>query len=91
MYEDIWVFMAPGATFASGTFKELKIAEEWIERHKLTGVLTKYPVNVGVYDWAIETGKFRPKPKKEIDSKFIGQFTTALMSHHHYEDGICVG
>ena len=83
--------MALGATFASGTFKELKIAEEWIARHKLTGVLTKYPINVGVYDWAIETGKFRPKLKKEIDSKFIGQFTTALMSHHHYEDGICVG
>ena len=91
MQQVIWIFMAPQATFPSGVFSKLNDAEEWIAQHQLTGVLTEYPIDVGVYDWAIETGKFKPKPEKKIDAKFIGKFTTALMSHYHYEDGQCLG
>lgn len=87
MHKGIWIFMAPQALFPSGVFFNLSDAEAWVARHQLTGVLTEYPVDAGVYDWAVETGKFKPKPEKKIDAKFIGQFTTALMNHYHYEDG----
>lgn len=32
----------------SGVFSTLENAEAWIARHKLSRVLTKYPVDVGV-------------------------------------------
>lgn len=87
MQESIWVFMAPQAAFPAGVFFILDEAEAWIARHQLSGVLTEYPVGMGVFDWALETGSFRPKPEKKIDAKFIGQFTSASMVHFHYEDG----
>jgi len=83
----VWIFVAPNAVFPSGVFARLEDAEGWIAKHELTGVLTEYPVGVGVFDWAIANGKFKPKPEKRLDAKFIGQFTTALMRHNHYENG----
>ena len=54
---------------------------------RLSGVLTLYPVDVGVYEWAIEAGLFSPKKPHEEEPPFIGGFTTASQPHHHYEDG----
>lgn len=83
----VWVFVAPQAVFPSGVFHTLEQAEEWILRHQLSGLLTEYPVGVGVYDWATSSGMFKPRPGKVIDATFIGRFTSAGMAHHHYEDG----
>ena len=43
----IWIFHAAGARFAGGAFTSKAIAEEWILRHRLTGVLTAYPFDEG--------------------------------------------
>ena len=83
----VWVFVADGGSSPSAVFREVESAEEWIGRNKLTGLLTEYPVGIGVYDWAVETGLFKPKPSKRIDSSFIGRFTTAAARHHHFENG----
>lgn len=83
----VWVFVAPQARFPSGVFHSAAQAEDWIAHHQLSGVLTEYPVGFGVYDWATSSGHFRPRPDKTIDAAFIGQFTSAAMTHHHYEDG----
>ncbi len=83
----VWIFVAPRATFPSGVFRSLEQAEEWIARHRLSGVATEYPIGFGAYDWAISTGAFKPQPSKVIDGVFIGRFTSAAMPHHHYEDG----
>lgn len=88
METSVLIFVAPRAPFPSGVFSSLADAESWITKHSLTGVLTEYPVGVGVFDWAIANGKFKPKPNKLLDASFIGQFTTAAMDHYHYEDGI---
>lgn len=88
MKNTIFVFVAPQAVFPSGVFLEVAEAEEWISKYCLTGVLTEYPVGVGVFDWAVAAGKFVPKPNKAIDASFVGKFTTAAMSHYHYEDGV---
>lgn len=83
----VWVFVAAQARFPSGVFRTVGEAEEWITRHQLSGLLTEYPVGVGVYDWATSSGHFRPRPDKVIDAAFVGGFTSGAMSHHHYEDG----
>lgn len=51
-------------------------------------MLTLYPLDVGVYDWAIDMGLFAPKGERESTSAFIGSFTTASMEHSHYVDGV---
>ena len=62
-------------------------AEWWILKHRLSGVLTEYLLNVGVYDWAIENELFRPQNNKENSAEFIGGFSSASQKHFHYEDG----
>lgn len=84
----VLIFVAPKATFPSGVFASLVDADSWIAKHGLSGVLTEYPVGQGVFDWAVANGKFRPKPNKEVNASFIGQFTTAAMTHYHYENGV---
>ena len=63
------------------------MAESWIQKNRLTGTLTLYPVDVGAYEWAIDNGLFRPNKAHESTSEFIGGFSDARMEHYHYEDG----
>jgi hypothetical protein len=84
----IWVFQNTLAgRFAGGLFTSVERAEEWIKKNRLSGVLTLYPVDVGVYEWAIDHGLFTPKKPHEHEAPFIGGFTTASQPHRHYEDG----
>lgn len=84
----VWVFQnALTGRFAGGVFTTRERAEDWIGKNRLSGVLTLYPVDVGVYEWAIEAGLFSPKKPHEEEPPFIGGFTTASQPHHHYEDG----
>jgi hypothetical protein len=51
-------------------------------------MLTLYPLDIGVYEWAIARGLFTPKKDKHRTVEFIGGFTTASMEHYHYEHGV---
>lgn len=53
MLDTIWFFHGEGGRFSSGVFTSIEKAEIWIDQHKLSGVLTAYPIDEGVYDWAI--------------------------------------
>jgi len=81
------VFNAAGARFASAVFTSLDDAKAWITINGLSGVLTKYPVDIGVYEWAVAGGLFTPKTEQQRSSSFIGEFTTASMDHYHFESG----
>jgi hypothetical protein len=48
-----WVFNGGGGRFPSGVFSTREKAEAWINQHGLSGVLTKYPLDEGAWDWAI--------------------------------------
>jgi hypothetical protein len=85
--EFVWLFNGEMGRFASAVFTELILAEDWIKTNKLTGVLTKYPINSGVYDWAVKEGMFNVKKEEHTTSLFIGKFTTAGQEHYHYENG----
>lgn len=85
---EIWLFHGAQGRFASGVFTTREKAEVWIAHHKLSGVLTLYPVNQGVYDWAISNDLFEVKKSEHSDAPFIQKFTTASQEHYHYEDGL---
>lgn len=87
----IWLFHGMNGRFASGVFTEKETAVQWIYNNHLTGVLTAYPINTGVYDWAIQEGLFTPKNDSQGSPEFIGKFTTAGQEHYHYENGIADG
>jgi hypothetical protein len=85
--EQVWVFNHARGSFPSEIFTSLDLAERWIKEHRLTGTLTSYPINTGVYDWAIIKGVFHADKPHQATADFIGRFTSASMEHHHYEDG----
>jgi hypothetical protein len=64
------------------------MGQHWIAKHKLTGMLIDYPLDVGVYDWAIQQDLFEVKTIKHQTPQFIQGFTTAGQEHYHFEDGI---
>lgn len=51
----IWCFNRL-SQFPGGLFDELEKARASIALHRLSGVLTAYPLNSGVFDWAVEQG-----------------------------------
>lgn len=83
----IWVFNGPGSGFPSGVFSRKSLAETWIKKHGLSGTLTGYPLDTGVYDWALLNGIFGPKNEEQKTSNFIQRFSSASQEHFHYEDG----
>ena len=87
MINDIWVFCGANGQFPSGVFSDLAVAEAWIAQYFLSGVLTKYPVNEGVFDWAVKRNFFRPSAPHHQTPDFIGKFTSAVMDHYHFEGG----
>ncbi len=90
----VWVFSGASNgnfSFPGGVFTERDIAEAWIERHKLTGTLTRYPLNIGVYDWIVAQGSFTPKRPHHNSAEFIGTFSSAIQEHYHYQHGIGEG
>lgn len=89
--QSIFIFNGNGSSkFSGGVFTTKKVADDWIARHSLTGILTNYPINVGVYDWAIENKLFTPRKEHEFRPEFIGGFSTASQEHYHYENGECL-
>ncbi|MEM5290651.1 hypothetical protein ACFQ3P_04410 [Paraburkholderia sabiae] len=85
--DKIWIFSGAGGNFPSGVFLDFEEAKGWIARNRLTGVLTLYPINIGVYEWAIEKQFFDPIKDAQKTPEFIGRFSCASMEHLHFEDG----
>jgi hypothetical protein len=83
----VWVFNGDGGQFPSGVFTAVEIAEEWIAKHRLNGVLTWYPLDTGVYEWTIEKQCFLPRKDYQREPKFIQTFSSAHTGHYHYTDG----
>ncbi len=80
----VWVFNGPNNQFPSAVFTTRALAEAWIEKHKLPGTLTAYPLDISVYDWTIERGYFKPKKEHQTTPRFIASFSSAYQEHYHY-------
>ena len=81
----VWVFHGAGGRFASGVFTTREKAEAWINKHGLTGMLTRYPLDHGVYDWATEKQLFHPAKPEHTQAAFIQRFTSGSQEHYHYD------
>src|SRR5262245_51285639 len=57
----VWVFNSIDGKFPSAVFSRKELAEDWIKLSGLTGILTAYPLDISVYDWAVNNGYFSPK------------------------------
>lgn len=82
-----WIFVGEGATLPSGVFSMKQLAHDWIAQHGLSGLLTAYPVDDGLIEWATEKGFFKPKDPSHSSAKFVQCFTSAYLEHYHYENG----
>jgi hypothetical protein len=85
--EEIWIFNGNENLFPSATFTTRTLAEHWIRKYSLSGTLTRYPVNISVYDWVIEKDYFKPKKEYQSSPRFIQSFSSAYMEHYHYNSG----
>jgi hypothetical protein len=85
--KSVWVFTGLGSPLPAGVFSTQEKAEGWIAAHRLSGTLSEYPLDVGVYDWALGQGLFTPRGEEQRTPEFIGRFSSASQQHHHYEDG----
>jgi hypothetical protein len=85
--ESVWIFSGVQSQFPSGVFSSKEAGERWIGRNRLTGTLTEYPVDVGMYDYAISNKLFVPKKPEQSTALFIGKFSGGGIDHFHYEDG----
>lgn len=83
----VWIFNGSRANFPAGVFSNRETAEAWILKHRLTGVLTLYPIDQGAYDWSIENGYFTPKKQEHLEPEFIQKFGCASFEHYHFENG----
>lgn len=84
----IWIFNGSCGRFPSGVFENKEEAEEWINRCFLSGTLTKYPLEISAYDWAVTNDYFKPKKEHQKTPDFIGKFTAGCIDHYHYENEI---
>lgn len=89
---DVWVFTGARSSanttpsFPGGVSSSLEGVEAWIKEHSLSGTVTLYRIDVGVYDWAIANGHFKPSKPHHGSSEFIGRFAGGDV-HYHYEAG----
>jgi hypothetical protein len=84
--DHVWIFKS-GGQFPSAVFTTRQKAEAWITANRIEGTLTKYPLDVSIYDWALASGYFVPKRDDQRTSQFIGQFSSASQEHYHYDFG----
>jgi len=81
----VYIFHGSRARFAAAVYENIEQATNDIRRHRLSGVLTWYPVGKTVYEYAVENGYFLNKP--DADGVFIQSFTSASLDHYHFNDG----
>ncbi|MEM8501405.1 MAG: hypothetical protein AAF542_25575 [Pseudomonadota bacterium] len=88
----VWIFTGNnGSGFPSGAFDSLEIAEDWISEHKLSGTLTAYPLNTGVYDWVVTNELVGDSVTSKYSPDYVSKFSSAMQDHIHYENGNAIG
>ena len=84
----VWIFCGPKGRFPGGIFLSFSKAEAWISHNLLTGVLTRYPLDEGSFDWAQRKGLMSKKIIDSAEPDFIASFSSASFEHFHYEKGV---
>lgn len=78
----VWLFF--GGRQVGGAFSSPERAEEWIAEHRLSGVLTEYPLDTGAFDHVRASGVSIP----DTDPEAIANYVSARQDHFHYRHGL---
>ncbi|MBQ9372294.1 MAG: hypothetical protein IJU03_08890 [Thermoguttaceae bacterium] len=87
----IWVFDGIGGRFPSAVFSTRELAEAYIKKYQVSGTLTRYPIDIPVYEYVIEKGWWKPSRDYQSTSRFIQSFSSAYLEHFHYARGLGEG
>lgn len=85
----VWVFMGERGTNPMGIWTSLDAAHKYIHDEQLTGALTAFELDQPVYDWAIKTGRFKPKQDQHRSVKFRQAFSNQFQEHYTFKQGHC--
>jgi len=77
----VWVFLGAHARQPAAVFSTLELGEAWVRKQGFEGLLTWYPLDMSAYDWAVQTGRFKPKP---LPRSVLAGFTSATQPHQHF-------
>jgi hypothetical protein len=89
----VWVLTPTSSVISSrgyepqAVFSTARAAAAWIAADQATCLLTEYPLDISVYDWATSRGYFTPKRHDQRSSAFIETFSDASQAHCHFENG----
>jgi hypothetical protein len=87
----VWVFVGNRARFPSAVFAKKADADRWIRSRRVSGTLTRYPLDTAIYDWAVGRRIFTPKGPRQATPDFVARFTSAAQKHFHYDAGAANG
>jgi hypothetical protein len=85
----VWVFMGEKGQYPMAVWTRLDFAHRYIHDNQLSGSLTAFELNSPVYDWAISTGKFKPKQDQHRSVKFRQTFSNQCQEHYTFREGHC--
>ena len=87
----LWIFYSSGARLAGGAFEDIAMADYWIAKHKLTGVLMAYPIDEGCFDWELRRTMIGSQSEKlrakMCDPAFVGGFVSTAQARIEFENG----
>jgi len=86
--QTVWIFHGEEARFASAVFETEREALAWVESHRLSGIVTEYPVGDGCYDIAVERGSFTPSKPHHGTPEHVAAFSPGWTRHVHVTDGL---
>ena len=85
--ESVWAFIGDGQRMPCAVFRTRDAAESWVRNHRLSGVLTEYPLDISSYVWAVENGRFTPKKPHQGSAGHIVSFTRGRQ-HLPFREGV---
>jgi len=88
---EVWIFVGDTGRFPSAVFERVEDARQWIRTNNLTGTLTLYPLNQGVFDWALANSHFELKAGRAATPSLVQNFSSAYQEHYHFEAGVEAG
>lgn len=78
-----WVFHGQSVGNASAIFSTFIKASEWCQENRVSGILSKYPIDIALYDWAASKHGF----KRHVSDAGKEDFTEGGQQHIHFEQG----
>jgi hypothetical protein len=83
--------MATTLRHAAGIFHSLEDASAWAARHRLTGIVTEYPLGDGCFDVAVRERRLSPSKLHHGTPANVAAFSPGWTRHVHIVDGVAHG